>query len=185
MRNRLLLSMLLVSCTLLAAGMTYTADGEFPDKYYYFGPKRPEALRKMEGQPPPALALKSWIGEEQDLSKLKGKVVVVDFWATWCGPCMKAVPHNVTMFKAHKDEGLMIIGVHDSKRGFDKMPAVAKDKGINYPLAVDAGSSAKAYNVSFWPTYVVIDRKGMVRAAGLDPSHVEEVVEKLLKEKAE
>ena len=159
--------------------------GEFPDDYFFYNEKRPEKLRAMEGKEPPALTLKDWIGDAQDLSDLKGKVVVVDFWATWCGPCMKALPHNVKLYNEHKADGLMIIGVHDAKRGFEKMAAVAKDQKIKYPLAVDdGGASTKAWNISFWPTYVVIDRKGIVRAAGLTPDNVDKVVAKLLKEEA-
>jgi thiol-disulfide isomerase/thioredoxin len=160
--------------------------GEFADDLYFYGAKRPAALREMEGKTPPALTLKDWIGEAQDLEKLKGKVVIVDFWGTWCPPCMRSIPHNVQLYNQHKDDGLMFIGVHDSKRGHEKMASVAKDKMITYPLAVDNdGASTKAWHISFWPTYFVIDRKGTIRAAGLTPENVEKVVEKLLKEEAD
>lgn len=168
------------------AAQTKPASGEFPDSYYYDKEKRPVALRGMEGKPAPKLTVKDWIGDAQDLSKLKGKVVVVDFWATWCPPCRASLPHNVEMGNKYKEKGLVLIGVHDSARGSEKMPSMAKEKGLNYPLAVDKdGVSTKAYHVSFWPTYVVIDRKGIVRAAGLTPDSVEKVVTKLLDEKAD
>jgi len=161
-------------------------SGEFPDSYYYYDKKRPADLRALEGKPAPGITVKDWIGESQDLSKLKGKVVIVDFWATWCPPCRASLAHNVEMAEKHKENGLVIIGIHDSKRGSEAMPGMAKDKGINYPLSVDKdGASVKAYHVTFWPTYVLIDRKGIIRAAGVEPGSVEKVALKLLEEKAE
>ena len=184
-RSLATLSLALAALACAASLAARARTGEFADDLYFYGEKRPAALRDMEGKAPPVLTLKDWIGEAQDLEKLKGKVVIVDFWGTWCGPCMRSIPHNVALYNQHKDDGLMLIGVHDSKRGYEKMADVAKDKKITYPLSVDSdGTSTKAWHVSFWPTYFVIDRKGVIRAAGLMPDSVDGVVEKLLKEKA-
>ena len=167
------------------AGGKEKSKGEFPDDWYYYqNGKELDALRQIVGKPAPELTVKNWIGDPQKLSDLKGKVVVVDFWATWCPPCRASLSHNVELVDKYKNKGLVFIGVHDSNRGSDKMAAMAKDKKINYPLSVDdAGKSQKAFHTSFWPTYIVIDRKGVVRAAGLDPDYVEKVVTKLLDEK--
>jgi len=164
---------------------TLAAPPAIPDDWFFDGANRPPALKGLEGKPAPDLDLESWIGDSVDLKAQRGKVVVIDFWATWCGPCMAAIPENVELVSKHKDDGLVFVGVHDANSGFDRAPQVVKEKKINYPVAKDkGGKSTKNFNLQFWPTYVVIDREGVVRAAGLIPSNVSKVVEMLLKEAA-
>jgi thiol-disulfide isomerase/thioredoxin len=159
------------------------AEPSIPDEWFFDGAKRPAVLKGLEGKAAPALALDPWIGSEMSLKDQRGKVVIVDFWATWCGPCMAAIPKNVEMVKKYGEKGMVFVGVHDANSGWDEAAGVVKQQKINYPVAKDkGGASAKAYQVQFWPTYVAIDRKGVVRAAGLLPNRVEDVVKLLLAE---
>lgn len=157
--------------------------GEFPEEWYYDASSRSVELRALEGKRAPELQLKDWQGAPQNLASLQDKVVVIDFWATWCGPCREALPKNAELVRKYTKQGLVMIGVHDSRRGTETMLQWAKKKGVNYPLAVDdAGISVRNYNVTFWPTYAVIDRQGILRAIGLEPGHLEKVIERLLNE---
>ncbi|MEY2795961.1 MAG: Thiol-disulfide oxidoreductase ResA, partial [Planctomycetota bacterium] len=191
------------------SSMAASAD-EFPEEWFWRMGKAGAAHRAMTGKPAPELKVKGsvkggsggWtiVGEETpelaatlkelnadggDIDALKGKVIVVDFWATWCGPCRAALPKNVEMMKELGPKGLVVLGVHDAARGSDKMNDIAKGASLNYPLAIDdGGRSAAEWNVGFWPTYGVIDRKGVLRAIGLQPQHVRAVAEKLLAESA-
>jgi thiol-disulfide isomerase/thioredoxin len=158
--------------------------GEFPDDWTWDDSADVRADHAaLEGKPHQGINVTGWINGEVKPADMKGKVVVLDYYATWCGPCMAAIPHNNEMLKKYKDQGLVIVGICTSSRGQERMEQTVKDRGIEYPTARDSKQlSETAWHVHYYPTYAIIDRKGIVRIIGLQPPHVEEVVKKLLAE---
>jgi thiol-disulfide isomerase/thioredoxin len=145
---------------------------------------RRKSLTPLEGRPAPALAVTTWVnGKPATLADFKGKIVVLDFWATWCAPCIASIPHNNALAKKYADQGVVFIGVCHPKDG-EKMTATAQDNGLGYASALDArGDTNKAYKVDSYPDYYVIDRRGVLRVADCANDKVEQVITALLKEK--
>lgn len=160
--------------------------GEFPDSWTWDDkPGYRADHAALEGKHMPPLHVAGWINGGITSDAVKGKVVVIDLYATWCGPCMRAIPHNNELLKKYASKGLVIIGVCTSDRGQESFVANAKQHGMTYPAARDPElKTEKAYAVHYFPTYAIIDRKGIVRAVGVQPHHVEAVIEKLLAEPA-
>jgi cytochrome c biogenesis protein CcdA/thiol-disulfide isomerase/thioredoxin len=103
-----------------------------------------------------------------DLKSLRGKVVLIDFWAYSCINCQRAIPHVVGWYNAYHDDNFEVIGVHTPEYAFERVPAnVAKgaaDLGIRYPIALDNGYSTWTdYRNRYWPAEYLIDADGMVR----------------------
>lgn len=170
----------------LLIGLLPARAGEFPDDWTWDDkPDSRAAHAALEGKPMPALHVTDWINGGITASAVKGKVVVIDLYATWCGPCMRAIPHNNELLKKYASQGLVIIGICTSSDGQDEFITNAKSHGLTYPAARDPElKTEKAYAVQYYPTYAVIDRKGIVRVIGLQPDRVEDVVQKLLAEPA-
>lgn len=143
--------------------------------------ENPENQKKMAGKKAPALKLTQWTNsKELNLEKLKGKVVVLDFWATWCGPCLASVPHMNEMQKKYKGK-VVFIGVCHPK-GSEKLAQVVKGKKIQYPVAIDINQEAiKKYGINGYPDYIIIDKKGNIYIADCRNSSVEEAINSLLK----
>lgn len=102
--------------------------------------------------------------ETVQLSKLKGKVVVLDFWATWCAPCRQEIPGFVELQKKYGPRGLRIVGVSlDEPGDKDLVRNFAREWGVNYRVVMDGGKVASAYgDVRSIPTTFVIGKDGKV-----------------------
>ena len=144
-----------------------TVDNKIPDDWLEGNAQQRMRLAGLEKKEIlPKLELKDWInGEAVSLESLKGKVVLLDFWATWCGPCIASIPRNNELQRKYGEKGLVVIGVCHP-RGADKMKQTVEGKGIEYLVAKDVeGKSIQSYAVNGFPDYYLIDRSGKLRIA--------------------
>jgi cytochrome c biogenesis protein CcmG, thiol:disulfide interchange protein DsbE len=141
------------------------------------------AINEMHGQPAPEWNLTEWFNSKSlRLSDLKGKIVILDFWATWCGPCIGAIPKTNKLQSKYADQGVVIIGIC-AARGSERMKQTAKDKGIKYPIAIDVdGNTNKRFRANSYPDYFVIDRAGNLRWGDIVNNDVEKAIKILLAE---
>lgn len=128
---------------------------------------RPDRLEMLRGRflnkPAPAISVTPLDSKTPiTLDSHKGKVMVLDFWATWCGPCRRAMPHLDDMSKRLSKDGLVILGVTDEE--LDAVSKFSTETPVSYALALDPNRKAHgAYNISALPTIFIVDHKGVVR----------------------
>jgi thiol-disulfide isomerase/thioredoxin len=112
--------------------------------------------------PAPAIKATDLDGHELTLDKYKGKVVLLNFWATWCGPCRAEIADLIKLQNAYKDQ-MQIIGMAVDVDDENDLRAVVKDEGINYPVAVASGQARWDYGgISALPTVFIINQEGKV-----------------------
>ncbi len=117
------------------------------------------------GSPAPAWKLQDLDGKTVQLSDFKGKVVVLDFWATWCPPCRAEIPDFIALQNQYRDKGLVVVGVSLDQGGPGVVSSFAKSQGMNYPVVMGTDDVAALYgDIQAIPTTFVIDRSGKVVA---------------------
>ena len=141
-----------------------------------------------EGFSAPDFTLSLLDGGEITLSELRGQVVLVNFWTSWCPPCRKEMPAIESVYRSYKDIGLVVIGLNltaqDSK---PDVSAFVKEMGVTFPIALDVNNAVgNLYRVTALPTSFFIDRNGVIRSVivggPMSEALIQSKVEELLRE---
>jgi thiol-disulfide isomerase/thioredoxin len=111
----------------------------------------------------PDFTLKTLDGQEVTLFKLKGQVILLDFWATWCGPCRESIPHLIQLYNTYQKDGLAVIGMNVDRGDMDTVRHFVKSMDIPYPIAITSQEVERGYGATGLPTTILIDKEGRIR----------------------
>uniref|UniRef100_A0A7V3ZV10 TlpA family protein disulfide reductase n=1 Tax=candidate division WOR-3 bacterium TaxID=2052148 RepID=A0A7V3ZV10_UNCW3 len=131
-------------------------------------------------QEPLEFQLETLEGEKIDLKNYKGRVILMDFWATWCPPCRAAIPHLIDLYQKYQNKNFAVLGI-----GLDEKEALKKMKeelNIPYPIFIGNNEMAKFYQISAIPTLVLINKKGSIayKEVGFSEEGIKNLESKIL-----
>jgi thiol-disulfide isomerase/thioredoxin len=191
-------SLTIPSANLYRKVMQFVRSSSFSEK---------KLMQKIESyttaSPVPEIDFTDWIGQEPTtFEQLRGKVVLVDFWATWCGPCISTFPRLRGLQKKYKDKGFAIVGVTklygevDGKpmsklEELDYLNEFKRKHELPYPFAIAKdGQYSSKYGIDAYPTTFLLDRRGVVRyigigAGGEESDNLERMINKIIKEQVD
>jgi peroxiredoxin len=169
---------------------TYS-DVSTPDGKWNLGERAEHELARLRnlpnlqaGRPAPPIVGKDLDGSPLKLDDYRGKVVVVVFWGSWCGPCMAQVPHERELYKRLKDKPFALLGVSCGDE-FDVAKQTVKKHQMEWPSWWDgdetrSGPIQTDYDIQHWPSVFVIDAEGIIRAIDVHGAQLDEAVDKAL-----
>lgn len=167
----------LLLCTGLLVGLTACGgDGESsPDQAPRTNTEaQSSSTYETDPVPAPDVTMETMDGRTINLAEQKGKVVLVNFWATWCAPCRKEIPELIDLYSSMKSDGLLVVGIAVDDEGTSVVKPFAEKQGINYPIVVDTTRSIESNFEAMYglPTTYVVNPEGQIvrRVLGVFPT---------------
>lgn len=136
-------------------------DKNFLSSYTLKTPEE-KPTESFVGKKSPDFTLNSFSGKKVSLSSLKGNVILLDFWETWCGPCVKSMPAVEELFKQYSNKGLMVIGIMSEEKSLESARLLVKNKGLTFTELVGNNAVEKMYDVTGVPKFILIDEEGQI-----------------------
>ena len=125
-------------------------------------------------------SLKSADGKSYELKKYRGKVVIVNFWATWCGPCRKEIPDFIEAYKKYRNKGVVIIGISVDKDGWSAVTPFIEESKINYPIVLANEQVVETYGgIEAIPSTFIVDKNGYIADQHIGMMSLKELETKL------
>ena len=160
-----------------------TFDGELLVAFRMLEWDYTRELRRAQllGHPLPDIAGRDWLNTQRPLSRadLAGKVVLLDFWAGWCGPCMEKLPKVQALYEKYRDRGLVVIGVH-APFGAENYAEVARQNKLSFPIVVGSDQTDANFAIDSYPSYILVGKDGKIAAPADNQPPTEKQIEKLL-----
>ena len=155
---------------------------QVPTGYLQDVPGANPALEALVDKPVPPFHTTAFDGTPFSSLDLKGKVVLLDFWETWCGPCVASMPKVQQLYHDYKAEGLQVLGIMNDKRNLEAAAALVAKKNMTFPMLLGSKKMKNDFAVFAVPLYIVIDKSGKIVFAGQGFSDkIESAIKKALK----
>ena len=154
---------LALACALLWTGCSDFGSMKANKATQEHKPAAPFDLNNAVGQATPGFSLKDSNGQTVHLADYKGKVVLLDFWATWCGPCKMEIPWFIDFERQFKDQGFAVVGVSMDEDGWSAVKPYVQNMKMNYRVVLGDDNVSTAYGgLDSLPTTLLIDRQGKI-----------------------
>jgi thiol-disulfide isomerase/thioredoxin len=149
----------------------------YPDEYTRETRKLNKQLFALKGKKMPGFLTTDFHGRNFSPEQIKGKLVLLDFWEVWCGPCIESMPKVQQLYEKYKSKGLEVYGIVHEKEYLETAKQLIGKKKIGFPMLLGTETSSKSFSIVAVPTYILINKAGdiVMISEGFSPSIEEEI----------